>query len=482
MTLVPTPTITATGVVVPPQTGTGSILGDATSGVLGDLNAAFGGNLNVTNLQTPQGQLASSIAAYIADSNALFAYFVSQTDPQYAEGFMQDALAAIFNLTRLPATATTVTCTCTGAAGTVIPAGSQAQDTSGNVYQSALDGTIGGGGTVSIVFDNILPGPIGCAHGTLTRIMSTTPGWDSITNPGGTDTLPTTLGRDIESSSAFEARRQLSLKINGQSSTDSILGAVLACDPNIVDATVIDNPDSGPVLIGSVIIPPHSVYVSVQGNNPSEAAIAAAIWSKKPVGCGYGNSTAFTGSIAGATLTVATTTFGFLAVGQTIEGAGIPTSTITIATLGTGTGGPGTYGLSASVGTITSEAMTSATEVVVYDTQIATPYPAYPVKWNTPAVVGMPITVNIPASTLASLPSDYATLIDGAISNAFLGLDGGPKSRIGETFYASRYYAPIVAAVPGIQISSIKLFGSSDAAVTGINQYYTPGTITITFV
>ena len=482
MTLVPTPTITATGVVVPPQTGTGSILGDATSGVLGDLNAAFGGNLNVTNLQTPQGQLASSIAAYIADSNALFAYFVSQTDPQYAEGFMQDALAAIFNLTRLPATATTVTCTCTGAAGTVIPAGSQAQDTAGNVYQSAVDDTIGDGGTVSIVFANILPGPFGCAHGTLTRIMSTTPGWDSITNPDGTDTLPTTLGRAIESSSAFEARRQLSLKINGQSSTDSILGAVLASDPNVVDAFVMDNPGGNNAAVKGVVIPPHSVYISVQGNSPSQSAIAAAIWSKKPVGCGYGNSAEFTGSIAGATLTVATTTFGFIGVGQTLEGASIPTSTITIASLGTGTGGAGTYVLSAPVGTITSETMTTATEFVVYDTQVAAPYPAYPVKWDTPAIVTLPITVTIPAYTKNSLPPDYATIIEAAIAGAFLGHDGGPAFRIGAVVYGTRYYSPIIAAIPGIQIASIQFYGSFDVWSLGANQYAIPGAITINFV
>lgn len=54
-----------------------------------------------------------------------------------------------------------------------------------------------------------------------------------------------------------------------------------------------------------------------------------------------------TGSIATTVLTVTAVTSGALAVGQVIRGAGV-TSGTTIASLGTGTGGTGTYNLSAS--------------------------------------------------------------------------------------------------------------------------------------
>jgi hypothetical protein len=67
-----------------------------------------------------------------------------------------------------------------------------------------------------------------------------------------------------------------------------------------------------------------------------------------------------TGSIATATsivtLTVSAVTYGSLAVGTTIIGAGIPTDTI-ITALGTGTGGVGTYILSGTSLTVSSETM-----------------------------------------------------------------------------------------------------------------------------
>ena len=50
---VPALTITDTGVVAP-QTS------DVLNGVLQDLNTAFGGNLNITNVGTPQGYLAEN--------------------------------------------------------------------------------------------------------------------------------------------------------------------------------------------------------------------------------------------------------------------------------------------------------------------------------------------------------------------------------------------------------------------------------------
>ena len=58
-TNVPQPVLTDTGFQAPTQQ---QIL----AGVLADLNAAFGGNLNISNLESPQGQLASSMAAIIS--------------------------------------------------------------------------------------------------------------------------------------------------------------------------------------------------------------------------------------------------------------------------------------------------------------------------------------------------------------------------------------------------------------------------------
>lgn len=68
----------------------------------------------------------------------------------------------------------------------------------------------------------------------------------------------------------------------------------------------------------------------------------------------------FTGSISGTVLTVSAVTAGAITTGQRVQYAGMA-GTITISSFGTGSGGTGTYNLSASAGTITSGPMATTT-------------------------------------------------------------------------------------------------------------------------
>lgn len=111
------------------------------------------------------------------------------------------------------------------------------------------------------------------------------------------------------------------------------------------------------------------------------------------VGVPYGAS--FSGSISGTTLTVSSVRLGALAVGMTLKGPGVTAGT-TITALGTGTGGAGTYTVSASQ-TVGSCAMTAyraerimftindgAVDFVVGDTFTlpVTPGPAGAIKYD----------------------------------------------------------------------------------------------------
>lgn len=87
-TAVPSIEFTETGLVLPQES---AILAGAQS----DINAAFGGKLNPA-LNTPQGQIATSLSAIISDNNDQFAEFVNQVDPDTNDGFMQDAIARIY--------------------------------------------------------------------------------------------------------------------------------------------------------------------------------------------------------------------------------------------------------------------------------------------------------------------------------------------------------------------------------------------------
>ena len=76
--------------------------------------------------------------------------------------------------------------------------------------------------------------------------------------------------------------------------------------------------------------------------------------------------TLFTGSIAGTTLTVSAVTFGAIAVNDPVYGVDVATGT-TVTALGSGTGGTGTYTVSASQ-TIGSQQMAAGTIQVLQPT------------------------------------------------------------------------------------------------------------------
>lgn len=277
-TNVPNPVFAANGFVVTP----GPVI---LAGVQADWSAAFGRPLNY-NLNTPQGQLTSSLAALVSNYQGLFVYFSQQVDPAFASGRFQDAIARIYFLTRDPSAPTSVVCTCSGAPGTVIPVGSLAVAVDNSIYASTAAATIGVDGTVSVTFDCTVVGPTACPAGALNRIYQALPGWDSVVNPNDG-----VLGQNIETRSAFEARRAASVAANSRGSLEAVRGAVLSVS-GVLDAYATENTSGSPVVIGGVTLAAKSLYVCAVGG--TDLAVATAIWSKKAPGCAYNGNTTVT--------------------------------------------------------------------------------------------------------------------------------------------------------------------------------------------
>lgn len=275
---VPAIEFTPTGLVIPQESA-------VLAGVQADMNAAFGGNLNPA-LETPQGQLASSTAAVIGEKNADFAYFVNQVDPATASGFMQDAIARIYFLDRLPATPTVVAVTCLGLEGVVIPAGALVADVNRNLYACLQTAVIPAGGSIVLSFANLVNGPLPCPIGAITTIYRAINGWDTVTN----DTAGV-LGRVIESRADFEYRRKQSVAINAVGSLPSIYAAAFGV-AGVSDVYVAENTGSTNLVIGSITLVPHSVYVAAVGGEALD--IATAIWKKKSVGADWNGNTTVT--------------------------------------------------------------------------------------------------------------------------------------------------------------------------------------------
>lgn len=280
-TNVPAVSITETGITVPP---TQEIL----TGTLQDINQAFGGNLNIRSVSTPQYVWASEQAQAIALSDASLAFGLSQFDPDKAFGRYQEALARIYFIERKPGTPTVVNATCTGIPGVTLPAGSLARDTQGNVYQSTSQATFGADGQALVPFANIVSGAIPCAAESLVYIQVAVSGWDAITN-----LQPGITGTEVESREAFELRRQESVAINSTGTVQAIRSNVLALD-DVTDCYVIDNPTGQPVEVGETdySLKPHSVYVAVVGGDQDE--IAKTIWRRKDLGCDMNGNTTVT--------------------------------------------------------------------------------------------------------------------------------------------------------------------------------------------
>lgn len=275
---VPQLQFTPAGLVMPTES-------EILDGQLADINAAFGGGLNLS-LETPQGQLASSITAAIGDKNAELAYLVNQLDPRYASGKFQDAIGRFYFLERKPAIATRVACIMTGVAGLVVPAGTLAADTSGNIYELTQAVSFGIGISTGIgYFDNVVAGPIPCPATTLNRVYQAVAGLDAITNAA--DGI---IGKDIESRADFEFRRYNSVAIGAHGGVGAIYSEVFDV-AGVTDVYIKENETGATITVGatSVAIVKNSVYVCAQGGLDFD--IAKAIARKKSTGCNTNGST-----------------------------------------------------------------------------------------------------------------------------------------------------------------------------------------------
>ncbi|MUG34060.1 baseplate J/gp47 family protein [Commensalibacter sp. ESL0382] len=274
-----------TGIILPEEQ-------DILAGVIEDFQNAFNNQLKFFNnqneflLSTPQGQLATSMAAIISDRNRLLAYYVNQVDPSYATGRMQDGIGRIYFIERIKAKATTVTGICRGQKDVLISAGTKVQDGDGNLYEADQNYIIGEDGTVAVNFVCLQKGPINCPAHSL-QMYQLIPGWDNVDNP--TEGI---IGNNVESQAQFEQRRRQSVALNSVNSVDSIMAALLnlkngngssVCE----DVYVIDNDSGGGVNKNGFFLKPHSLFVCVSAPDDdwSKQLIAQTIWKKKPPGC-----------------------------------------------------------------------------------------------------------------------------------------------------------------------------------------------------
>jgi hypothetical protein len=387
-TNVPFPAYGPNGIQIPLE---GAVL----AGVIADWQAAaatVGLSLSFTTAAgapvnaTPQSQLAQSWTAILGDNFAMFAWFVSQVDPQYSSGRMQDGIGRIYFISRIPGLPTVQPCTCSGLQGVPIANGTLAQDPETQLlWVCTQQGEIGSSGSVVLNFSCANLGPTAAPESL--RPFQQVNGWDSVAPAGDA-----VLGRLVESRSQFEERRSLSTGINSMGPINAVYGGVAAV-PGVLDLYCYSNDSDTPLTIGGLTLNANATYVCFLGGDSGAVALAA--WQRKGIGSPWYTS--------------------------------------------------------------------GNTTITVPDPNPAyvSPVPEYTVVLEAAGVV--PFAAVVTMTNNAGIPSDALTQVQGAITAAFAGLDGGSRARIGSTVLASRYYGGVLALGSWAQVVEIQI-GLSGAA------------------
>lgn len=257
-------------------------------GIVDDWNAVFSDETATLNTESesPAGQIIDSMAVLTTAKDSEFLNLANQFNPAVADGIFQDAIGAIYFLTRKTAQPSVVTCQLTGLNGTVVPAGVMIQTDDGIKLQSVGAVTIGADGSAEVEFQTLETGAIPIGANSCNKIITVIAGWDTVTNA-----VAGTLGQQVESRVAFEKRRALSVANNSHGSRLSVQSAIAALD-GVVDCLVLENKLGTSVTKQGVSLISHSVAIIVYGGSNDD--IAKTIYNKLDAGCGTNGSTTVT--------------------------------------------------------------------------------------------------------------------------------------------------------------------------------------------
>lgn len=227
---------------------------------------------------TPDGLKIASDAEIFANLDEIGQRAYNSKDPDKAKGTDLNVVSFITGTIRNPGTSSNVELTLGGVPGTVIIQGKIVESVAdGSQWSTDAAVTIGGGGTVTVDATALIAGATQASIATITRIVSTVGGWQTVTN------LTVALaGEEQENDPQLRLRRTLSVGKPGNNQIDSMLGELLDqnATPNVRRAVTPEN------YTGSVDgdgLPAHSIAPIVDGGTDDDVALS--IFRKKNPGC-----------------------------------------------------------------------------------------------------------------------------------------------------------------------------------------------------
>lgn len=224
---------------------------------------------------TPDGLKLASDAETFANLDEVGQQAYNSKDPNKAKDNDLNTICSLTGTVRSQGTPSNVSLTLGGVAGTVIVAG--------KLVESAIDGsqwaidsnvTIQGGGTVAATATAIINGATQASIGTITRIVDTVGGWQTVTNPS-----VATPGTDRQNDSSLRLERSRSVSRPGSNQIDNMIGELFAVD-GVRRVRVYENFTG---VVDGDGLPAHSEAPIVDGGGDDDVAIA--IFRKKNPGC-----------------------------------------------------------------------------------------------------------------------------------------------------------------------------------------------------
>lgn len=267
--------ITDRGVIVPDTS-------DTKTDVENEYKAIFGADLIVDD-ESPEGLI---INAEVEQRDALAknnADIANQINPNLAEGVFLDGIFALTGGERqdgLPSTFSTPP-TVTGVNGTVIPAGSRAETINGDIFETTAEVIIGGTGIAQVNFQSVVDGDIQVGIGELNRILDDVLGWETVEN-----TVVANPGRQEQSDQSARLFRRQTLALQGRSTPEAVFSNVRNVD-DVVSLSFRENVNSTTTNVDGLTMPPHSVYVCVDGG--VDLSVAEALLQSKTAGAQWHN-------------------------------------------------------------------------------------------------------------------------------------------------------------------------------------------------
>lgn len=224
---------------------------------------------------TPDGLKIAHDAEIFGNLDESLQRAYNSKDPNAARGVELDIISAITGTFRVLGTPSQVVVTLSGVPGTLVGEGIRLESSVDNTQWTTDETvTIGGGGTITVGTTCTIVGAIQADPNTITKIVDTVGGLESVTNVG-----PATAGTEAETDAQLRVRRNNLVGLPGNNQVDNMLAAIGSVE-GVRRFVVYENFTNVTDANG---LPAHSIAPIVDGGTDEDVALA--IFRKKNPGC-----------------------------------------------------------------------------------------------------------------------------------------------------------------------------------------------------